>query len=86
MTIDELKAWRKKNQVTQQQLAELLNTTNISVARWETGVHPVPPFLELALLELERRLTVNPLPKKFRKGKGVKKNGFYQKTTRKMGS
>ena len=84
--VDELKAWRKKNRITQQELAEMLKTTNVSIARWETGVHPVPPFLELALLELERRLAVNPLPEKKTKQKEVKKNGLHRKKTRKMGS
>jgi transcriptional regulator with XRE-family HTH domain len=59
MTIEELKEWRKRNQVTQKQLAEMLKTTTVSIGRWETGIHPIPSFLDLALAELERRLTAN---------------------------
>ncbi len=55
MTIDELKAWRKKNSFTQVKLAEKLGVTNICVSRWETGERKIPSFLSLALDCMEKK-------------------------------
>lgn len=75
MDIEGLKAWRKRNKILQKELAELLQIHTVSVARWETGVHPIPPFLEMALAELERRLAAEQRPKKTPKRKDVAKGG-----------
>jgi transcriptional regulator with XRE-family HTH domain len=75
MTIEELKKWRERNGISQAALGELLQVHSVSVARWETGVHPIPAFLEMALAELERRLTAEPRPKKTSKRKEVAKDG-----------
>lgn len=75
MTIDELKKWRDRNGLSQATLGELLKVHPVSVARWETGFHPIPAFLEMALAELERRLAAEPRPKKTLKRKEVAKNG-----------
>lgn len=55
MTPKELKAWRKKNNYSQGQLAKVLGVITLTVSRWERGVRAIPSFLHLALrcLELE---------------------------------
>lgn len=58
---DELMAWRERLGLKRERLAELLGLGSTrsaynAVARWETGVHRIPPHLPLALAELERRL------------------------------
>jgi transcriptional regulator with XRE-family HTH domain len=55
MTPEELKTWRMDKGFTQQELAEGLGVSNVSVCRWETGVRAIPSFLPLALETLERR-------------------------------
>lgn len=69
-----MKEWRLRHEITQKELAKILRTTNVSVARWETGVSPVPTYLDLALAEVERRLVVNPMPNITQKRKGVREN------------
>jgi DNA-binding transcriptional regulator YiaG len=53
----ELKTWRRKVGVTQQQLAILLDIPPLTISGWETGRIPIkrPRLLELAckMLELE---------------------------------
>lgn len=56
LTPETLKAWRKDWGVSQERLAELLGIHRVSVAHWETGRHPIPAYLHLALRELERQL------------------------------
>ncbi|MCB2099144.1 MAG: helix-turn-helix transcriptional regulator [Parvularculaceae bacterium] len=36
-----LREWRKSGQLTLQAVARRLNTTNITVSRWERRVHPI---------------------------------------------
>ena len=52
----ELKAWRKKWKITQEELAEALGVYRVSVNRWERGVRSIPSFLPLALEALDHRL------------------------------
>ena len=54
MTKEELKQWREKHKITQQQLASLLGVFNVTIARWEIGTRKIPSFLHLALLGLEK--------------------------------
>ncbi|MFH0812848.1 MAG: helix-turn-helix transcriptional regulator [Pseudomonadota bacterium] len=54
MTKEELKQWRETNNLTQQQLADLLNVSQVTVARWETDARKIPSFLYLALIGLEK--------------------------------
>ena len=54
MTKEELKEWRIKHNLTQMELAELLSVTRETIARWETGMRKIPPFLRLALVGLEK--------------------------------
>jgi transcriptional regulator with XRE-family HTH domain len=57
MTGEDLKAWRKKLRITQVELARLLGTYQVTIARWETGTRKIPFLLPLALEALEHRLT-----------------------------
>lgn len=41
MTPDALRALRKQHGLTQQQLADLMGTTQTTINRWETGMHPI---------------------------------------------
>ena len=53
----ELREWRKVRKLSLQRLAALLGIGWVTLQRWETGAQGVPPYLHLALRELERRLT-----------------------------
>jgi DNA-binding transcriptional regulator YiaG len=52
----ELKAWREHWQLTQSELANKLGVNYLTVGRWERAQRDIPPFLELALETLSRRL------------------------------
>lgn len=49
----ELRTWRRTRYLTQAQLGELLSVDKVTVYRWESGVSPTPPFLKLALDQLD---------------------------------
>ncbi|HLD46484.1 MAG TPA: helix-turn-helix domain-containing protein [Desulfobaccales bacterium] len=53
---DELKLWRKKWGITQVELARMLGTYQVTIARWETGSRKIPFLLPLALEALENRM------------------------------
>jgi DNA-binding XRE family transcriptional regulator len=53
MTPTELKVARERLGLSQEQLAIALGVHRVSVVRWETGFHKVPPMLALAMKELE---------------------------------
>jgi transcriptional regulator with XRE-family HTH domain len=53
---NELKLWRKRWGITQVELAKMLGTFQVTVARWETGARKIPFLLPLALEALEHRL------------------------------
>ncbi len=53
---NELKLWRKKWEITQVELAQMLGTYQVTVARWETGARKIPFLLPLALEALENRM------------------------------
>jgi predicted transcriptional regulator len=53
---DELKLWRKKWGITQVELARMLGTYQVTIARWETGSRKIPFLLPLALDALENRM------------------------------
>ncbi len=52
ITPAELRAIRRKLNLTQAQLAAALHVTANTIARWEQGVHAVGPLAELALTHL----------------------------------
>ena len=56
MDRDELKLWRKKWGITQVELARMLGTYQVTIARWETGSRKIPFLLPLALEALENRM------------------------------
>ncbi|MBE0426957.1 MAG: helix-turn-helix domain-containing protein [Nitrospirae bacterium] len=49
----ELRAWRKRNSYSQNQLAKALTVATMTVSRWERGERGIPSFLRLALERLE---------------------------------
>lgn len=56
MTGEDLRAWRVRLGLTQEDLATALRTTATTVARWERGESGIPGHLELALEGLEGRV------------------------------
>jgi predicted transcriptional regulator len=56
MTAKELKLWRKKWEITQVELARMLGTYQVTIARWETATRKIPFLLPLALEALENRV------------------------------
>jgi transcriptional regulator with XRE-family HTH domain len=56
MTGQELREWRRKWGLTQEELARHLGVIGLTVARWETKARTIPSFLPLALRGLENRL------------------------------
>ncbi len=51
----ELKEKRNDLSLTQEQLANELNVTSNTVARWERDEMKIPPFLHLAIETIERK-------------------------------
>lgn len=51
----DLKRVRERLGLTQQQLADALNTTRVSVARYEAGMRRIPGLVQVALEQLERK-------------------------------
>lgn len=51
----DLKLWRKRKGITQVELAKMLGTCQVTIARWETGARKIPFLLPLALEALEYR-------------------------------
>ncbi len=49
----ELKRWRRQRWLRQPDLAELLGVSVNTVNRWEVGESSVPPYLHLALAQLD---------------------------------
>jgi len=56
MVGNDLKIWRKRWSITQVDLAKMLGTYQVTIARWETGTRKIPFLLPLALEALENRL------------------------------
>ena len=53
---EDLKQWRRRWGLTQVELARVLGTYQVTVARWETGTRKIPFLLPLALEALENRM------------------------------
>ena len=56
MTKEELIKWRKKQNLRQEDLADLLGIARVSVTRWENGTRQIPSFLHWALESIARHL------------------------------
>lgn len=60
MTGIELREWRESRGLSRDALARYLEITVTTIYRWETNTknsHKVPPFLKLALKQIEVELT-----------------------------
>ncbi len=58
MKSHDLKRIREGLGLTQQQLAEALHTTRVSVARYEAGMRRIPGMVRVALEQLQRRTEI----------------------------
>jgi repressor LexA len=58
MTPQDLKLIREQLGLTQQQLADALRTTRVSVARYEAGMRRIPGLVRAALEQLRRRTDI----------------------------
>jgi transcriptional regulator with XRE-family HTH domain len=58
----ELQQRREALGMSRDELAKALQTTSVSVWRWENGERAVPPYLSLALETVERERVTKPLP------------------------
>jgi len=56
MTSEELKVFRERVGLSQEQLAKELKVASNTVSRWELGTRKMPEFLDLALETIERKL------------------------------
>lgn len=56
MTGKELKEYREKIGLTQEQLSEALQVASNTVSRWEREDRAIPPYLPLAIETIERNL------------------------------
>ena len=54
MTGAELKAWRKRNRMTQDALRIELNVSRQTIVAWESSEKPLPRVTELALIAIEQ--------------------------------
>jgi len=53
---EELRAWRLKHGLTQQELGWLLGLSRSAISGWEQGARKIPPYLSLLLEVLEKHL------------------------------
>jgi repressor LexA len=58
MNANQLKRVREGLGLTQQQLADALNTTRVSIARYETGMRRIPGMVLVALEQLQRKTDI----------------------------
>ncbi len=58
MTGEELRRTREELGLTQQQLAEALHTTRVSIARYETGMRRIGGAVQVAVTQLSRRTQI----------------------------
>jgi transcriptional regulator with XRE-family HTH domain len=53
MKADELKQWRENWNLSREELARELKTTSVTIWRWEKGLRGIPPYLHLALIQIQ---------------------------------
>lgn len=63
MNGEELKAFRERLDLSQEQLAKELKVASNTISRWELGTRKIPEYLELALETIERRTETGKTPK-----------------------
>ena len=58
MTAEAIKKWRTAQRLTQVEMANLLGLQSggVTISSWESGRSSPQPYLDLALVELTRRL------------------------------
>jgi DNA-binding transcriptional regulator YiaG len=56
MTAQDVRLWRIRQGLTQQELANLLGVQVLAVARWEAGTRRPPAYLRLALERIVQKL------------------------------
>lgn len=61
MTGQDLKEWRRKWGLSQEDLGRALGVYRVTITRWETGTRAIPSFLPLALEALEHRAILFPV-------------------------
>jgi DNA-binding transcriptional regulator YiaG len=57
MTPEQLKQFREKYNLSQEQLADKLKVARNTVSRWEIGKIEIPEIVDLALQTVERELS-----------------------------
>jgi DNA-binding transcriptional regulator YiaG len=55
MEAEELKRWREALEMSRDELARELQTSSVTVWRWENGERAIPPYLSLALETIKRQ-------------------------------
>lgn len=56
MEKEDFKQWRERNGLTQAEVAQALEVTEMTVYRWESGKAPILKTVELALQQIETDL------------------------------
>jgi transcriptional regulator with XRE-family HTH domain len=56
MTPKQLVEFRETHGLTQQELANRLRVDRVTIARWEIGARAIPPYLDLALETVARKI------------------------------
>jgi len=54
MTPHELRAWRKAHDLSQLELADLLEVHAMTLSKWERGVHSIPRLVPRILATIDR--------------------------------
>jgi len=62
MNSEDVLFWRAERKLTQQQLADLLGVTVLTIKRWEATHRQPPWYLKLALERLDQLLGITPEP------------------------
>lgn len=82
MTSKQIKALREALDLTQQKLADTIAATQVTVARWETGIsRPTGAYLK-ALKGLAHTATNKQNSKRVKQLHVVKKSGLAEKTSK----
>jgi transcriptional regulator with XRE-family HTH domain len=75
---EQIKAWRLKRDLSQNDLAELLNVDVMTISRWERGERTAPAFLALALEGLNLKETLGELLRDYQQAYTDLTDGQYE--------